>query len=465
MSALAVHIGLLLTSAEEVLSNRIEVTHTVFPTASTSHPSDFHTTVFSGDLLVAQFVYNRVGSGTASAPAGWTYLCGDVQAATVGQSWWWKIADGSEAGTTVDFTTTTSVQAVTSIHRIEAGTYTPGMIAGWSYPEPGGSGGTAINPTPPAIPVPWGLSTNLGIAAFASRFGMTGTTVTYPSGAIGGDHRSSAPSNITSAVVSQAAALLPGVYDQLAPGDFTKASSSDLVNTTIAIAGYGVPLLLPPVLVTPPVAAAWTVDATSHSQTLPSGIAAGERLLLLVGIQDTVAQTPPVGWTTIASYTYGPGGNSSVSATVSVYMLDAAGTEGGTSVNVVTATAQRGGSFLIRLAPGTFDPTVLPEINTPVTVATTDPSPGSASPSWGVADTLFMPFTVIGGRRPLVATELHIPGYAYALQANSGSTTSQDVNPVMTYNVYRSATSWPAAFRISSAQTCSSIIVMVKPAP
>ena len=81
----------------------VSVTHTAFTTDATSHLVAMPATVDAGDLLVTLVATD--GSATLTTPSGWTNLSSVPQSTTVRGSCSYKIAVGTEGGTTVDFVT------------------------------------------------------------------------------------------------------------------------------------------------------------------------------------------------------------------------------------------------------------------------------------------------------------------------------------------------------------------------
>ncbi len=93
------------------------VTATVFDTAAaTSHLVAMPAVVNSGELLVAEFV--NPGAGTVTTPTGWTQLHTTVSGGSVRLGSYYKVAAGTEGGTTVDFVTSGTVKALAHVYRV-----------------------------------------------------------------------------------------------------------------------------------------------------------------------------------------------------------------------------------------------------------------------------------------------------------------------------------------------------------
>ena len=121
-------------------------------------------TVNSGDLLIAIIGRRIVSATTWTPPTGWTEIV-DVLPPTSNDatlSVAYKIADGTEGGTTITFTSsvTTSIRKGGFVIR----------ITGWhgtTPPEAGTSGVTVGtgDPDPPSLTASWGSADNLWIVA------------------------------------------------------------------------------------------------------------------------------------------------------------------------------------------------------------------------------------------------------------------------------------------------------------
>lgn len=79
-------------------------------------------TVATGDLLLMHFTNGS--SRTVTTPGSWTRLGSQgVSSVSTRSDWFYKIADGSEGGTTVSVTTSGTSRGATYVHRIQAGTF------------------------------------------------------------------------------------------------------------------------------------------------------------------------------------------------------------------------------------------------------------------------------------------------------------------------------------------------------
>ena len=92
------------------------VTETAFGTDTTDHYVNMPATVNAGDLLIVLFTNDR--NETVTTPAGWTALASDANGQAVRLSVYYKIAAGTEDGTTVNFVTSSTEQAAAQVYRI-----------------------------------------------------------------------------------------------------------------------------------------------------------------------------------------------------------------------------------------------------------------------------------------------------------------------------------------------------------
>lgn len=121
--------------------------------------------------------------------------------------------------------------------------------------------------------------------------------------------------------------------------------------------------------------------ATSHPVAMPTITVAGRLLLIIIDLnQSTGTATTPSGWTLVQS-----GGTF---AHTLVYAKPADGTEGGTTVDVVTSNSVEGAAYCIQV--GTWGGSIANDIAcaAPSTGTATNPDPPSTSWTWGSFDVL-----------------------------------------------------------------------------
>ena len=161
------------------------VTTTTFASDTTAHAVDMPSTVNAGELLLCFFT-NDVGA-TITTPSGWTQLWSSSTAIEVRGSAYYKVADGSEGGTTVDFVTSATETAAAEVWRISGwwGTYVTGVNIGTVViVDP-----VASSFNPPAVTASWGTEDALWITTLQQS---TSSTVTaYPTNYTDGTDTSS----------------------------------------------------------------------------------------------------------------------------------------------------------------------------------------------------------------------------------------------------------------------------------
>lgn len=122
-------------------------------------------------------------------------------------------------------------------------------------------------------------------------------------------------------------------------------------------------------------------DLTSHPIPMPATVNAGDLLLMYANCDTSSTPTPttPTGWTQLVSTASG------AAQRLMIYYKVAAGTEGGTTVNLVLSGAETVAAHVERIQAGTYQGT--PEAATPVAGSFLNPDPPSLTPSWGSAAT------------------------------------------------------------------------------
>lgn len=118
------------------------------------------------------------------------------------------------------------------------------------------------------------------------------------------------------------------------------------------------------------------VGATNHTVNLPSGIAAGERLIVMFAGREPDDVTFPAGWTELYDT-----GNAGQACQAGAYR-DCDGTEGA-SITVTTTVNRRSAWQVWRLSRGNFIASAAPEVGTVATGNSANPDPPTVAPSWG----------------------------------------------------------------------------------
>lgn len=147
----------------------LSITNTVEASASTSHAADMPATVTAGNLLVL-IVTCRAASGSnigLGTPSGWTKI-GELGSggAGIGQSTpvavYYKVAAGTEGGTSVSFTSALSSNMAAQVHRLSGGG-SASVTFDW--------GNSVMIANPPAHT----SATGVGVIYWIAGFGSNGT--------------------------------------------------------------------------------------------------------------------------------------------------------------------------------------------------------------------------------------------------------------------------------------------------
>lgn len=137
-----------------------------------------------------------------------------------------------------------------------------------------------------------------------------------------------------------------------------------------------------PTINTPVLAA--TGSGTTLTASMPATVTAGQRLMMGVRFSSSGAITMPAGWTLVASST------AAAPACAVFEKKSAAGTEGGTTVNVTGPSSSNFASFAVTVDGS--DTAAAAEGSGVAGGVSTTPDPPSVTPSWGAADTLWIAF-------------------------------------------------------------------------
>lgn len=164
--------------------NVLGVQETVVAAMQTSHNIGMGATWNAGDLAV-MIVVGSTEAGhttyTITTPSGFTAEGASQFNEGVGDdrmhtAVFWKVADGTEDGTTVDVVTADAVSMAAQVYRYEVGTHGSDVEVS-SFPE-----GEAANPDPPSLTPSWGAGDTGWIAGCThedSDFEATGAPANY----------------------------------------------------------------------------------------------------------------------------------------------------------------------------------------------------------------------------------------------------------------------------------------------
>lgn len=145
------------------------ITPTAFGSNATAHLVAMPATVNSGDVLVCLF--GNDGTATVSTPGGWSAGFSQDGGGLLRGSLFFKVADGSEGGTTVDFVTSASERAAALVYRVSGAS---GLVENGTAV----STGTTASPDPPSLAPSWGAKDTLWLVFLTMNSGFTLTLPT-----------------------------------------------------------------------------------------------------------------------------------------------------------------------------------------------------------------------------------------------------------------------------------------------
>ena len=202
------------------------VTETAFGTYTTDHYVDMPATVNAGDLLIALFTND--GGATVTTPSGWTQLASTANGSAVRLSVYYKIAAGTEGGTTVNFVTSANEEeAAAQVYRITNwhGTTPPEISTAAT--------GTSTRPDPASLdPAGWDVADTLWLAVAGQDRGDQGPTIAYPAYYTDGISTLSSATTDSCRTLSARRVLAAASEN---PGAFTIPASEEWVAFTIAV--------------------------------------------------------------------------------------------------------------------------------------------------------------------------------------------------------------------------------------
>lgn len=198
------------------------VTPTLFGTAATAHLVVMPAVVNAGDLLTT--VFANAGNTTVTTPTGWTQLDTTQASTTVRLGSYYRIADGTEDGVTVDFVTAGAVKAVAHVYRHSA-------WHGTTPPEVGiAATGSSTTPDSPNLIPSWG-AVDTGWLALTGTGAGNPTVSAYPTSYTNGND--DAAGGASSSAIGSARRELNAASDD--PAVFTLSASAVWVAQTLAI--------------------------------------------------------------------------------------------------------------------------------------------------------------------------------------------------------------------------------------
>jgi len=191
---------------------------------------------------------------------------------------------------------------------------------------------------------------------------------------------------------------------------------------------------------------------TSHDVSLPSGIQAGDLLLVVFGSYVVTAITTPSGWSKI-----GDTDAYSTYIQMAQFYKIADGEEGAT-VAITTAGSTKSSAVAYRITG--FDSATAPEKGTAATSVNTTPNPPSVSPTWGSDDNLFI---AVETNRINSAVTAYPTNYSdnQVNAVNSSSTTSSSTG--ICSREYAASSDDPGTFTIAASRYAVANTIVIKP--
>jgi hypothetical protein len=202
---------------------------------------------------------------------------------------------------------------------------------------------------------------------------------------------------------------------------------------------------------------AFTTAATTHNVTMPTTVVAGQ--LLLIVFQSDISQganapTTPTGWTQIKTMS-----TNASAGQLTVLGKIAAGTEGGTSVNVATSALCTAVALTYRIDTwfGSLTSTGI-AVSTGATGSSTTPNPDAVTPSWTVDRDLYL---AVCGMSNTSATSAAPTNYTN-LDTNNTGTTPGAGAAVAERPLYATSDD-PGTFTIGTSANWAALTLAVRP--
>lgn len=269
-------------------------------------------TVVSGELLL--MIVGRNTSNTLTV-TGFTRIVSMSEALDNGIEVWAKVADGTEDGTNVTCTSSTSCSWVVMTYHIQdwdgiLGNGIEYSAQAYDVSSPYSAPNTA------SVTIPAGWDSSLKTLFISAVVQDVASTYTAPSGYTLGQQMDSTPSDISVAVAHRAVAAASEN-----PGAWGSTGSDEWIGVTLAIK------IAAPSTAYPQVASVtetvFNTDATAHASALPAS-SSGDLLVAFFVNDGNATVTTPSGWTLLDSTASG------TAVRLSVYYKISTGGDSGT---------------------------------------------------------------------------------------------------------------------------------------
>lgn len=199
-----------------------------------------------------------------------------------------------------------------------------------------------------------------------------------------------------------------------------------------------------------------SASTVNHYVDMPASVNAGNLLLIVIATENATSHATPSGWTAEESGQF-TGGHM-----LSLFSKVADGTEGGTTVNVVSnAGGSNGGAIAIRISGwyGTLDGL---EFNGTTTgSATATPNPPSLTAGWGSDDNLWL--AVFGAADDEATVSSYVSGYSGGTYGHGG-TTNNAAETGACWKQAAAATEDPGTFTLSENEYWRALTIVIRPA-
>lgn len=196
-------------------------------------------------------------------------------------------------------------------------------------------------------------------------------------------------------------------------------------------------------------------DTTSHALNFESTSVSGELLILVFANDGLTVQTTPAGWTALDKKTQGNqvyGG---------IYAKLADGTEGGTTVDVVTASAEAGTGHIYRISTWGGDLATHVDISTVVQGTSNAPNPSTGTAGWGSEDNLFLAIICAGDDDETVS--VFPTSYTNPIDGACGAGANNSGRASSARRLLAAASDDPSAFSLNGSENWLAWTVVVAP--
>jgi hypothetical protein len=217
---------------------------------------------------------------------------------------------------------------------------------------------------------------------------------------------------------------------------------------------YGFSIPFPQVLGNLPTESSFSIDVTSHLVSMPATVNAGELLLMIYSFDDPTSTTKPAGWDDVPITNLPEFG---------VFAKVADGSEGGTTVNVVTSVAATGAVQVYRISM--WKGTVAKGVSAANIVTGTSANPNSdiLSPSaGGVRQRLWI--SACGAQDDDATATADPTDYPKGEYTASGGGSNNGAIVATAYRELAASSENPGAFTLNQTQVWQATTIAVEPA-